>query len=99
MVLLGFVRQLTYTMLWANSADDTLMIFFLFSIKNRIEHLNGQCLFSEINKKNIPKCHVLKLLSTMLSINCMLEINPFMKIPTLSCVVEYVNCLILALNI
>ena len=29
----------TLTHLWTNSADDTLMIFFLFFLENRIWHL------------------------------------------------------------
>ena len=29
---------ITFTGLWANSAEDKLMIFFLFSLENRIDN-------------------------------------------------------------
>ena len=39
-LLIGALRVnicfLTFTMLWANSADDKLMKFFLFFLENRI---------------------------------------------------------------
>ena len=56
-------------MLWANSADDKLMIFFLIFLENRIWHfmqillticMECQILFSWKNNKNISKCHLLK---------------------------------------
>ena len=41
-LLIGALRVnicfLTFTMLWANSADDKLMKFFLFFLENRIWH-------------------------------------------------------------
>ena len=32
------IGNLTITTFWANSADDRLMIFFLFSSENRVWH-------------------------------------------------------------
>ena len=32
------IGNLTFTTFWANSADDRLMIFFLFSSENRVWH-------------------------------------------------------------
>ena len=35
----GIFMKLTFTTIWANSADNKLVIFFLFFIENRIWHL------------------------------------------------------------
>ena len=56
-----FLSSLTITTLWANSADDKLMIFFLFFPENMIQHfmqivpicMKCQSLFSGENKKKI----------------------------------------------
>ena len=66
-------------MLWADSADDKLMIFFLFFPRKQdlTIHTNShqeticmrcQILFSRKNKKNLSKCHLLKFLPTMQSV-------------------------------
>ena len=57
---------LTLSTLLLNSADDTLMTFFLFFPENRIRHAN--CLHWK-NKKNILKCRLLKFLPRVLNIN------------------------------
>ena len=72
-------RALTFNTLWGNSADDRFMIFFLFFHENRLWHscklspqetisMKCQSLFSGENKKNIPNCHLLKFLPSMLRI-------------------------------
>ena len=71
---------LTLSRIWANSADDKLMIFFLFFPENTIslfmqivspgDNLHDMSnLFSEKNKKNISKCHLLNFLPSMLTID------------------------------
>ena len=60
---------LTFTTLWANSADDTLMIFSQktgFDISVSLHEMS--ILFPGKDKKNILKCHLLKILPRMLSI-------------------------------
>ena len=68
----------TLSTLLANSAEDRLMIFFLFFLENRIWHfifklspletfhMKCQNLFSVKNKKNISKCCLLKFLLSIL---------------------------------
>ena len=70
--------HLTFTTLWANSADDKLILFLIFS-GNRFDIscklsameticMKGQSLFSGKNKKNISACRLLKILPRVLSI-------------------------------
>ena len=70
----------TLTMLWANSADAKLMVFFLFFLENRIWHFMqivswGDNLHEASNsvfwknKKKYLKCHLLKFLRSMQSAN------------------------------
>ena len=75
-----YLVSLTFTTLWAFSADDKLMIFFLFFPENRIWHFMqivslgdnlhemSNPVFWE-NKKNLPKCCLLKILPRVLSVN------------------------------
>ena len=70
-----------FTSLWANSADDKLIIFFLVSPENNFFHsmqiasfgdnLHGmpESVFWENKKKNISNCCLLKFLPSMLSVN------------------------------
>ena len=66
----------TFTTLWATSADNKLMIFFLFFPENRIWHFmqtvsiawNTKMWFLEIIKKNISICRLLKILPNVLSV-------------------------------
>ena len=69
-----------YHSLWANSADDKLMMFSYFSQKTgsdiscKLSPLETICMkcqnqFSGKNKKNISICHLLKILYRVLSIN------------------------------
>ena len=71
-------KQLNFTTLWANSADDKLIIFFLFlpeigfDISCKLSPLEIICkkcqsLFLGKNKKNISKCYLLTFLHSMLS--------------------------------
>ena len=68
---------LTFTTLWAFSAKDKLMIFFLFFPKKQDLTFHANCLqicikhhilFPGKNKKNISKCRLLKILPRVLSI-------------------------------
>ena len=74
-------RDLTFTSLWANSADEKLMISFLknvsqktdFDISSKLSimetiYMKCKSLYSGKNKKNISKC-VLKYLPYMLCVN------------------------------
>ena len=75
------VTLLTFTTLWADSADDTLMIFyFFFLISHKIDFdiscklfsqetvcKKSQSLFLGKNKKNISKCRML-FFTQMLSV-------------------------------
>ena len=73
-----YLDTLTCIILWANSADDTLMIaFFYFSPKTGFDiscqlspkqtiRVKGQIL---ISRKNIPICRLLKILPRILSVN------------------------------
>ena len=71
---------LTFTTIWANSADDKLVIFFLFLPDNRIWHFmqivsSGRqfawyvksCCLAK-SKKTISKCHPQKILPKVLSL-------------------------------
>ena len=58
----------TFTTLWANSADDKLIIFVLFFPENRLWHTMQISLFSRKNKEKISKCHLLKFLPRVLSV-------------------------------
>ena len=69
---------LTFTALWANSADNKLIIFFLIFLENRFDIscklspketicMKCQSLFSGEIKKNILECDLLKFLPSMLS--------------------------------
>ena len=71
---------LTFTTLLANSADSTLVIFFLFFPGNRIWHFlqivpigqfawNVKSCFLEKIGKHISKCRLLKILPRVLSVN------------------------------
>ena len=69
------LNHLTFITLWANSADNKLVIFFsYFSQKTGfdiayIETICMKCqMFSGKNKKNISKCCLLKILPRLLSI-------------------------------
>ena len=66
--------KLTFTTLWLNSADAKLVVFFLFFSENRLWHFmqtdsawNVKVNFLGKIRKNISKCHPLKLLPSMLS--------------------------------
>ena len=60
---------LTFTTLWANSADDKLVIFFLFFPENRIWHfMQIVSIVDNLLERSIPvfrekhfKCHLLKI--------------------------------------
>ena len=68
-------------MQWADSADDKMIFFFFnffqkigFDISSKLSPRETICMkcqipFSGENKKNISKCHLLKFLPSMLSIN------------------------------
>ena len=71
---------LTFTSLWANSADDKLRIFSYFSQKTGIDIsiklssqeticITYQSLFSGQNKKKNSVCYLPKILPSMLSVN------------------------------
>ena len=70
-------NSLILSTLSANSADDKLMIFFSFSLENRIRYfmqketicMKRQILFSGKNKKNISIYCLLKILPSMLNVN------------------------------
>ena len=69
--------KLTLNMIWANSADDKLMICFLIFPRKHDLTFHAYCLqfawnlilFSGKNKKNISKCCLLKILPRVLSVN------------------------------
>ena len=72
--------SLTFSTSCANSADDELVNFFLYSKKTsfviscKLSPVGTICMkcqvpFSRKNKKNILKCHLLKFLSRVLKIN------------------------------
>ena len=74
------IHIMTLTMLWANWADDKLMLFLVFFLKIRIWHFMqmvslGENLHGVSNsfflesKKNISKCRLLKLVPSMQSDN------------------------------
>ena len=82
------ITPLTFTTLWAFSADDKMMLFFLFFPENRIWHfmqivsleticMKCQILISGKNKKNISKCRLLKILPRVLSVNFALNYMEF----------------------
>ena len=58
------IADLTFTTLWANSADDKLLIFFLFFPENKIWHFmhiaSSETCLLEKHKKNISICLQLK---------------------------------------
>ena len=67
---------LLFLMLYSDSADDKLMVFFLFFLENRLCHVmqiaslrdnwhERSNLFSRKNQKTISKCRVLKFLPSM----------------------------------
>ena len=60
------------TTLWADSADNKLMIFFLLILENRDLTLQANCLLCQVlflrKNKNITKCRLLKFLPSMQSI-------------------------------
>ena len=68
-----FFFFLTFTSLQANSADDKLMVLFLFLPENKLLHFMSlrrrpfTWNFLGNNKKNISKCCLPKLLPNMLS--------------------------------
>ena len=76
--ILAYLHIFTHnTMLWADSADDKLMIFFIFFLETRIWYFMQivflgdivfQILFSRKNKKNISRCRLQKFLPSMQSI-------------------------------
>ena len=60
----------TFITLWAKSADEKLMICFLFfQSPQEAICLKCQSLFSGKNKKNTSNCRLLKFLPSMLSVN------------------------------
>ena len=69
-----YAHKLVLSMLQANSADNKLMIFFLFFWENRIWFhanllLSAKSYFlRKIKKKNISKCRLLRFLPSMLSV-------------------------------
>ena len=69
-----FLRRatdLTFITIWANSADDKLMIFFLFSQKTNFDISCKLSSFSGVlgkNKKNISIWHLLKFLPRVLNV-------------------------------
>ena len=60
---------LTFTTLWANSADDKFMIFSYLPQKTGFDIVKCQILFPGKNKENTSKCHLLKILPRVLSVN------------------------------
>ena len=70
-----FKLQLALTMLWANSADDELVVCFLFSLRNRIWHFmqinlhlfawKVKSSFLGKHKKKICKCGLLSFLPSI----------------------------------
>ena len=70
-LILFLNRTITFTTLWANSAD--FMIFFLIFPENRIRQeticMKCQILFPGKNKKNISKCRLLCINSSS-AIHC-----------------------------
>ena len=71
--------RITFTTLWANSADINLIYFLFFSQKTGFDifmqlapletiYMKCQNLFSGKSKKNISVYHLLKVLSRVLSI-------------------------------
>ena len=81
--LLQFNLCLTITSLWANSADDKLMISRKWALtfygnclltKETIS-VKCQSLFSRKNKKNVLKCCLLKFLSSMLIFKTIFTLN------------------------
>ena len=80
----SLLYELTLTTQWADSADDKLVIFFLFFLENRSDTscklspketicMKCQIPFSRKNKKNISKCHLLKFLPSMQSVKSLSE--------------------------
>ena len=62
-----FLRNsLTFNTLWANSAGEKLLFFFFFFPRKK--DMKCQILFPGKNKKNISKCHLLKILPRVLSV-------------------------------
>ena len=61
-----FGKELTLSTLWENSADNKLMIFFIYFPGDNLHEY--QILFSEKNKKNISKCRLLNFLPSMQSV-------------------------------
>ena len=84
--MINFEVSLTFTTLWASSADDQWVIFFYFSLRKTgfdiscklspLETICMKCqnLFSRTNKNNISKCRLLKILPRVLSVK-VLSIN------------------------
>ena len=73
------------TTLWADKADDKLMILFFFFLRKKALTFHVNCLlrrqicihvcrslFSEKNKKNISKCCLLKFLPRVLSVKTLI---------------------------
>ena len=62
------------TMLWANSADNRLMTFFLFLLENRFDiswrqfERNVKSYFLGRRRKNISKCRLLNFFPSMQSV-------------------------------
>ena len=65
------VVNLSFSALWACSADDKLIIFLIIQRKKTKETIcvKDQSLFSGKSKKNVCKCFLLNFLPSMLSIN------------------------------
>ena len=60
---------LTFTSLCANSADDKFMICFLiFLRKQDLHEMSNPVFWEKLEKKNISKCRLLKILPRMLSV-------------------------------
>ena len=84
-------RQFIIKQPWENSADISLMMFFLLSPENRILHFmqsvrNFQILFSRRNKKNISNCPLLKYLLSRL----MLKVDPKSVVSKQKCI-DYIE--------
>ena len=59
------MAQLTFISLWAYSADDKFIIFFIFFQENKMK---CQILSSGKYEKNISICHLLEIVTGVLSI-------------------------------
>ena len=81
---------LPFTPLYASSANNTLVIFFLFFPGNRIclscklspICMKGQIVFSGKNKKSISRFHLLKIISRVLSLKLTDQLKKIISVLT-----------------